>query len=184
MLVAPSVCDVESFCTSQIIYIFKTKHHKISIAWLRIFFTLFKFIWVHVDTVLCKSNEGEFQRISTNFDKKWRKKRIFKGNETWTNCPWIFETAIVLTSSKYQWRWRKAAWKVAQLFVECIEVSREFSMSNSNFQKIVCILCWWCTVYCFSSFSLERFKLTIKFLWVALTTTDGRVSMATCVALI
>ena len=44
MLVAPSVCDVESFCTSQIIYIFKTKHHKISIAWLKIFFTLFKFI--------------------------------------------------------------------------------------------------------------------------------------------
>ena len=48
MLVAPSVCDVELFCTSQITYIFRTKHHKISDAWLRIFFTLFKFICSYV----------------------------------------------------------------------------------------------------------------------------------------
>ena len=41
--VASSVCDVDSLCTSSNLQ-FRSKHHKINLAWLRNVFTLFKFI--------------------------------------------------------------------------------------------------------------------------------------------
>ena len=47
MQVAPSVCDVESLCTSNNLR-FRSKHHKISLAWLRNVFTLFKFICSYI----------------------------------------------------------------------------------------------------------------------------------------
>ena len=43
MLGAPSVCDVESLCTSNNLH-FRSKHHKISLAWSRNVFILLKFI--------------------------------------------------------------------------------------------------------------------------------------------
>ena len=47
MQVAPSVCDVESLCTSNNLH-FRSNHHKISLAWLRNVFTLFKFICSYI----------------------------------------------------------------------------------------------------------------------------------------
>ena len=47
MSVTPSVCDVESLCTSNNLH-FTSKHHKISLAWLRNVFTLFKFICSYI----------------------------------------------------------------------------------------------------------------------------------------
>ena len=58
MQVAPSVCDVESLCTSNNLH-FRSKHHKISLAWLRNVFTLFKFICSYI-TKPTTSNDANF----------------------------------------------------------------------------------------------------------------------------
>ena len=74
MQVAPSVCDVESFCTSNNLH-FRSKHHKISLAWLRSVFTLFKFIssYITKPTTLKDANfaSDELRNFPTRFGVKF-----------------------------------------------------------------------------------------------------------------
>ena len=70
MLVAPSICDVESLCTSNNLH-FRSKHLKISLAWLRNVFTLFKFVCSYI-TKPTTPNDANFARDELrNFPTKF-----------------------------------------------------------------------------------------------------------------
>ena len=82
MLVAPSVCDVESLCTSNNLH-FRSKHHKISLAWLRNVFTLFKFMCSYI-TKPTTSNDANFASEELrNFPTKFGVKFTTSFRSSW-----------------------------------------------------------------------------------------------------
>ena len=70
MQVAPSVCDVESLCTSNNLH-FRSKHHKISLAWLRNVFTLCRFICSYSTKPTTSKDANELRNFPTKFGVKF-----------------------------------------------------------------------------------------------------------------
>ena len=74
MQVAPSVCDVESLCTSNNLHS-RSKHHKISLAWSRNVFTLFRFICSYITKPTTSKDahfaSNELRNFPTKFGVKF-----------------------------------------------------------------------------------------------------------------
>ena len=82
MQVAPSVCDVESLCTSNNLH-FRSKHHKISLAWLRNVFTLFRFICNYITKPTTSKDANFTSNELHNFPTKFGVKFTTSFRSSW-----------------------------------------------------------------------------------------------------
>ena len=142
MQVAPSVCDVESLRTSNNLH-FRSKHHKISLAWLRNVFTLFKFICSYITKPTTSKDANFASDELRNFPTKFGVK---------------FTTSF--RSSWFDW----------QLGNEIAKLVVNFGNSEQTLepvhQKLCETLCKWLTA--FDARKVSQSKLKLNFIVVKL----------------